>query len=173
MQLTDRDRQRGASRLRAAVGAHLLVAVSPRAARVYAYELHDSVPQQLVPYDRSGFGRHLHWADDQGGAGRREHGRDQFAGAVANTLRGAGALLLVGNGPGARAAVSGLFEVLRRHYQDLADRVIGSIVVTNEHLTEDELLGAACVFHANAGLGRSERSPCTEPRIANYERTRT
>jgi DNA-directed RNA polymerase specialized sigma24 family protein len=39
-----------------------------------------------------------------------------------------------------------LFAVLRRRYQDLADRVVGSIVMAEDHLTEEALLAAARVL---------------------------
>ena len=143
--------RRGPARARATGGPRLLVAVSLRAARVYAYELRNSVPQPLIPYDRTGFGRHLHWAAHQDGTGRHTRAQDRFAGSVAHTLCGAGELLLLGNGPGARAAASQLFAVLRRRYQDLADRVVGSIVVAEDHLTEDQLLAATCAFYAGGG----------------------
>ena len=154
MRLTDVGAMRGdGPGLRDAGGARLLVVFSRRAARVYAYELRNSAPQQLIPYDRNGFGRHFHRAEDHDVTELGTRGREQFAGAVADTLRGAGALLLLGSGPGGRAALGTLFAVLRRRHQDLADRVVGSIVVAEDHLTEDALLAATRAFYAGGGGG--------------------
>jgi hypothetical protein len=156
------------TRLRDAGGARLLVVLSRRAGRVYAYELRNSVPQRLIPYDRNGFGHHLHRAEDYDVTALGTRGQEQFAGAVADTLRGAGALLLLGSGPGGRAAVGTLFAVLRRRYQDLADRVVGSIVVAEDYLTEDRLLAATRAFHADGGDGPTpEQSRWIEPHTAN------
>jgi hypothetical protein len=41
-----------------------------------------------------------------------------------------------------------LLAELRRHHADLARRVVGSIVVDETHLTEDQLLAASREFYA-------------------------
>ena len=155
--------------LRDAGGARLLVVLSRRAARVYACELRNSAPQRLIPYDRNGFGRHLHRAEDYDVTELATRGHEQFAGAVADTLRGAGALLLLGSGPGGRPAVGTLFAVLRRRYEDLADRVVGSIVMAEDHLTEDALLAATRAFYGGGGGGSRapEQSRWNEPHPAH------
>src|SRR6266576_1371227 len=43
-----------------AEGAHLLVVIDHRLARIYKTEFHGSVPERIVPYDDAGAGRHLH-----------------------------------------------------------------------------------------------------------------
>src|SRR4051794_28715065 len=43
-----------------------------------------------------------------------------------------------------------LLAELRRHHRDLADRVVGSVVVDAKHLMEDQLLAAARDFYAKA-----------------------
>jgi hypothetical protein len=167
MRLTDaRAMQGDGPGLRDAGGARLLVVLSRRAARVYACELRNSAPQRLIPYDRNGFGRHLHRAEDYEATGLGTRRHEQFAGAVADTLRGAGSLLLLGSGPGGRAAVGTLFSVLRRQHQDLADRVVGSIVVAADHLTEDALLAATRAFYAGASRA-PEQSRWNEPHPAH------
>src|SRR5437588_837150 len=47
-----------------AEGAQLLVVIDHRQARVYKTEMHGSVPEWLTAYDPHGFGRHLHYVQD-------------------------------------------------------------------------------------------------------------
>jgi hypothetical protein len=133
-----------------AEGAHLLVVIDHREARVYRAELHGSVPQRVVPYDPHGFGRHLHNVEDDGN-GQRKPERKSFYESVAKTLRGAGQILMFGSGTGASSAMDQLLAALKRDHPDLARRVVGSLVVDAQHLSEDQLLAKARDFYANAG----------------------
>ena len=45
-------------------GGHILVVIDHRAARVYKAELHGTVPHRIVPFDPHGFGRNLHYVQD-------------------------------------------------------------------------------------------------------------
>jgi hypothetical protein len=129
------------------VGAHLLVVIDHRMARIYKSELHGSMPERLIPYDRGGFDRHLHYVEENG-SGQRKPEQKTFYEAVARTLQGAQEILLFGSGTGASSAMEHLLAALRRDHHDLADRVVGSIVVDEHHLTEDQLLAMARDFYA-------------------------
>ncbi len=126
----------------AAEGAHLLVVIDHRLARIYKAELHGSVPQRVIPYDRSGFGRHLHYVQDDSN-GQRVPEVKSFYEAIAKTLEGAEKILLFGSGTGASSAMEQLLAELKQHHKELAVRVVGSVVVDEHHLTEDELLAKA------------------------------
>jgi hypothetical protein len=129
---------------------HLLVVIDHREARVYRAELRGSVPQRVVPYDPHGFGRHLHNVEDDGN-GQRKPERKSFYESVARTLRGAGQILVFGSGTGASSAMDQLLAVLKRDHSNLAERIVGSVVVDAQHLTEDQLLARARDFYANVG----------------------
>lgn len=133
-----------------AEGAHLLVVVDHREARVFRAELHGSVPQRVVPYDPHGFGRHLHNVEDDGN-GQRKPERKSFYQSIARTLGGAGQVLVFGSGTGASSAMDQLLAALRRDDPDVAKRVVGSLVVDAQHLSEDQLLAKARDFYAAAG----------------------
>jgi hypothetical protein len=148
------ERSGAASQEAVADGVHLLVVIDHREARVYRAELHGSVPQRVVPYDPSGFGRHLHYVQDDS-SGQRKPERKSFYESVAKTLRGAEQVLVFGSGTGASSAMDQLFAALKHDHPDLARRVIGSIVVDAQHLTEDQLLARARDFYAKAGRGSS------------------
>ncbi|MGD0464672.1 MAG: hypothetical protein ABSB74_19480 [Tepidisphaeraceae bacterium] len=126
----------------AKVGTHLLVVIDHREARIYSTELRGSVPQRIVPYDPFGFGRDLHYNQDDSN-GQRKPEQKSFYEAVAKTLHGAQQILMFGAGTGASSAMEHLVAELKRHHPDIAQRIVGSIVVDEHHLTEDELLAKA------------------------------
>jgi hypothetical protein len=133
-------------------GVQLLVVIDHREARVYRAELHGSVPQRVVPYDPEGFGRHLHHVEVEGN-GQRKPERKSFYESVAKTLRGADQVLVFGSGTGASSAMEQLLAALTHDHADIAKRVVGSVVVDAQHLTEDQLLAKARDFYANATSG--------------------
>ena len=123
-------------------GTHLLVVIDHREARIYSTELHGSVPQRITPYDPFGFGRDLHYNQDDSN-GQRKPELKSFYEAVAKTLVGAEQILLFGTGTGASSAMEQLLLDLKKHHHDIAERVIGSVTVDEHHLTEGQLLAKA------------------------------
>lgn len=130
-----------------AEGVHLLVVIDHRQARVYKTEVHGSVPQRITPYNPGGFGRHLHYVQDDSN-GQRKPERRSFYEAIAKTLEGAGQILLFGSGTGASSAMEELLAELKHHHSDVATRIVGSVVLDETHLTEDQLLAEARDFYA-------------------------
>jgi len=126
----------------AKVGTHLLVVIDHREARIFSAELHGSVPQRITPYDPFGFGRDLHYNQDDSN-GQRKPEQKSFYEAVAKTLRGAKQILLFGTGTGASSAMEQLVAELKHNHRDIAQRVVGSIAVDEHHLTDDQLLAKA------------------------------
>jgi hypothetical protein len=129
-------------------GLHLLVVINHRQARVYKAELQGSVPQRVMPYDPGGFGRHLHYVQDDSN-GQRKPECKSFYEAVAKTLRDAEKVLLFGSGTGTSSAMEQLLAELKHHHADLAKRVVGTVVVDESHLNEDQLLAKAREFYAD------------------------
>lgn len=125
-----------------AAGTHLLVVIDHREARIYSAELHGSVPQRITPYDPFGFGRDLHYNQDDSN-GQRKPEQKSFYEAVAKTLGGAKQILLFGTGTGSSSAMEELLRELKKRHAGLAERVIGSIAVDEHHLTENQLLAKA------------------------------
>jgi hypothetical protein len=123
-------------------GAHLLVVIDHREARIFSAELHGSVPQKITPYDPFGFGRDLRYNQDDSN-GQRKPEQKSFYEAVAKTLHDAQKILMFGVGTGASSAMEQLVAELRHNHPDLAKRVIDSIVVDEHHLTDDQLLAKA------------------------------
>lgn len=144
--LTQSDAPASAPR-QTADGTHLLVVIDHRLASIYRTELHGSVPQRIIPYDPFGTGRHLHSIEDKP-TGRRKPEEKSYYESIAKSLQGADAILLFGSGTGASSAMEALVADLQKNHADLAKRVIGSLVVNEQHLTEDQLLAKAREFYA-------------------------
>jgi hypothetical protein len=135
----------------AQTGAHLLVVIDHREARVYQAELHGTVPQRIMPFDPGGdSSRHLHYVQDDSN-GQRKPERRSFYAAVARTLKGAEKVLLFGSSTGASSAMQQLLLELRHHHPDVARHIVGSAVVDEQHLSEDQLLAKAREFYAAEG----------------------
>ena len=126
---------------------HLLVVIDHKEARVYRTEVHGAVPVRLEPYDPHGHGRHLHsaneWTD-----GKSQPERKSYYEAVVKTLRGAEQVLLFGSGTGKSSAMEQLLADLKAHHPDVAEKIIGSVVVDAHHTTENQLLAKARDFYA-------------------------
>ena len=123
-------------------GTHLLVVIDHREARIYRTELHGSIPQRIEPYDPFGFGRDLHYNQDDSN-GQRKPELKSFYDAVAKTLQGAEQILMFGTGTGSSSAMEHLLAELKKHHHELAGRVVGSVAVDEHHLTEGQLLAKA------------------------------
>jgi len=126
---------------------HLLVVIDHQEARVYRTEVHGAEPVRIVPYDPHGYGRHLHSANEWSD-GKRLPERKSFYEAIAKTLRGAEQVSLFGSGTGRSSAMEQLLADLRDHHRDVAERIIGSVVVDAHHTTEGMLLAQAKAFYA-------------------------
>jgi len=130
-----------------AEGGHLLVVIDHREARIYQTELHGSVPERIKPYDPDGSHRNLRYVEEHS-SGQRKPELKPFYEAVAHTLIGAEKILIFGSSTGASSAMDYLLAELKKHHPDLAARVIGAIVVNEQHMTEDQLLAQARTFYA-------------------------
>jgi len=145
----------------AAEGLHLLVVIDHRQARVYRTQLHGTVPQRIMPYDPGGFGRHLRNVQNESN-GQRKPERRSFYESIAKTLNDAEQILIFGSGTGASSAMEELLAQLSCHHGDLAKRVVGSLVLDETHLTDDQLLAKARDFYAS--LASQEAKPSTRAR---------
>ncbi|MEH1886988.1 hypothetical protein [Nostoc sp.] len=130
-----------------AEGVHLLVVIDHREARIYKTELHGSVPERIVPYDPDGSHRHLHNVDDDAN-GQRQPELKPFYEAIARSLSGAKKILIFGSSTGSSSAMDYLLADLKEHHPDIQERVVGTVVVNEQHMSEDQLLAQARTFYA-------------------------
>jgi hypothetical protein len=132
-------------------GVNLLVVIDHREARVYRTELHGTVPHKIVPYGADDSHRYLHSVTDDSN-GQRKPESKAFYEAIAKSLSRAEKILIMGSATGASSAMDHLVEELKKHHAEIAKRVIGTLVVDEKHVTEDQLLAEARAFYASKGL---------------------
>ncbi len=135
-------------------GGHMLVVIDHREARIYKAQLHDTHPQSIAPYDPFGFGRSLHYVQDDSN-GQRKPERKSFYEAIAKTLRTATEILLFGSATGASSAMEQLLLDLQTNHPDVAQRVIGSVALNAPHLTENQLLAKAREFYEKRNISNN------------------
>ena len=131
----------------AAEGIHLLVVIDHREARVFETEVHGSVPQRITPYDPQGSHRHLHNVEDDSN-GQRKPELKTFYEAVVRSLNGAAAILIFGSSTGSSSAMDHLVAELKRHHPQIAQRIVGTVVVDEQHLSDGQLLAKARDIYA-------------------------
>jgi hypothetical protein len=121
---------------------HLLVLIDHREAKIYQLDPRDSMPERIEPYDPDGLHRHLHYVEGES-AGQRQPELKSFYEAVAQTLRGAEQITIFGSSTGTSSAMEQLVADLKHNHPDIARKVVGTIVVNEHHITENQLLAQA------------------------------
>jgi hypothetical protein len=125
-------------------GTHLLIVIDHREARIFKTELRDSVPVSIMPYDPDGTRRHLHNLHDNTDD---QPELKSFYEAIVHSLKDAEQILIFGSSTGASSAMDYLVDELNQNHPDLAKRIVGAIVVNEQHMTEDQLLAQARAFY--------------------------
>ena len=128
--------------------AHWLLVIDHHEARLFRSEMHGTVPQQLLPHAPDEYFRHAQNSQNLS-RGKEKPDPNTFFEPVAKALRGAGQLLIFGTGTGKSSEMEQFVVWLKVHHPDLADRIIGTVVVDEHHLTENQLLARAREFYAN------------------------
>jgi hypothetical protein len=127
---------------------HWLVVIDHHEARVFRSEVHGSIPQHILPHEPSDFFRQAHNSKDFS-RGQEKPDPNNFFEPVAKALNGSGKILLFGSGKGTSSEMIQFIGWLKHHHPDRADRIIGSLVVDEHHLTEAQLLAKAREFYAH------------------------
>ena len=130
-------------------GRNLLVVIDHREARIFRAEVHGSEPERITPLDPAGSDRYLHNVGDDGNGQRRPE-RKAFYDAVARTLAGAEQILIVGSSTGSSSAMDHLVAELKQHHPSVARNIVGTVVVDERHMTDDQLLAQGRTFFAAA-----------------------
>ena len=146
--ITPTDPQHSAPEAAAVDHSHMLVVIDHKETRVYAAVFKGTQPERLHPYDPLGELQHLHHTDGHF-QGQRVPEDPRYYAAIAALVQDAGAILLFGNGTGKASAMVQLVRYLTKHHLDIADRIVGAIVVDVEALSENQLLAEARAFYAD------------------------
>jgi hypothetical protein len=128
--------------------AHWLVVIDHDEARIFRSEMHGAVPQLILPHKPEDYFRHAQNSKDSS-RGQEKPDPNSFFEPIAKALMGGSHILIFGTGTGMSSEMDQFIAWLKIHHADLAKRIIGSLVVDERHLTEDQLLAKAREFYAN------------------------
>jgi hypothetical protein len=127
---------------------HFLLVIDHQNARLFRSEMHGTVPQQILPHDPDDYFRHAQDSKDFS-RGQEKPDPNSFFEPVAKALQNAGPILIFGTGVGMSSEMEQFIAWLKTHHLTLANRIIGSVVIDEHHLTDDQLLAKAREFYSH------------------------
>lgn len=134
-------------------GAHWLVVIDHREARIFQSEMRQAVPQKILPHSAHGHSlRTRHSAELA--RGQRTPDPAGFFRSVATALGDTGKILVFGCGHGTSSEMEQFLTWATVHKPVLAARVIGAVVVDEHHSTPAQLLARAREFYARVPATR-------------------
>lgn len=128
--------------------AHWLLVIDHHEARIFRPEVAGAGPQRIRPHQPNGHFRPAPNSKDFS-RGHEKPDPNTFFASVAQALAGVGPILIFGSGTGGGNEMEPFIAWLKAHRPELARRIIGSLVVDESHLSEEQLLAKAREFHAH------------------------
>jgi len=140
---------------------HWLLLIDHHEARIFRTEIHGGIPQKILPTEHSQHTR------DSGDVSRGKEKPDatSFFKPVAEALQSAAQILIFGTGTGTSSEMTQFTVWLNKHHPELAKRIIGSVVVDEQHLTDDQLLTKAREFYTAASQAKTEGANKVAPAV--------
>jgi hypothetical protein len=129
---------------------HWLLVIDHHEARIFRSEMHGSIPQRISPRQLEDYSRHAHNLKVLP-KGQDSPDPNGFFEPVAKALQATGQILILGSGTGTSNEMDQFIAWSNVHHPELGKRIIGSLVVDENHLSEAQLLAKAREFYANAG----------------------
>ena len=91
--------------------------------------------QHIEPTDPHGFERHLEHRKEADYKGQRVPEADEFYERIAERLKGASSIVLIGDATGKSSAMSYFVEYLKEKHKDIADRIVSTTSEDLSHIT--------------------------------------
>ena len=129
---------------------HWILVINHHEARIFRTAMNGFIPQRILPHRPEDFFRHAPNSADFA-RGQEKPDPNSFFGPVADGLEAAERILVLGGGTGMASEMDQFVAWLGVHRPKLAQRVVGSMVVDEHHLTDAQLVAKAQVFYANLG----------------------
>jgi hypothetical protein len=131
--------------------AHWLLVIDHHEARVFHSEIHGAQPGRILPHDVK---EHFNQVQDaeEVSRGKEKPDPNSFFEPVAKALQAAGQILIFGTGTGSSSEMDQFITWLKTHHPEMTGRIVGSLVVDEQHLTNDQILAKAQEFYAHAEL---------------------
>jgi hypothetical protein len=126
--------------------ARCLLVIDHRQARIFRSGLNGTEPKQILPHPPQDYFRQARNAHDFSRGQEKPEPNSYFA-PVAAALAGADQILIFGTGTGMSSEMDQFTAWLKTHDAQLAKRIVGTLVVDEQHLTESQLLAKARDFY--------------------------
>jgi hypothetical protein len=128
---------------------HAILVISYHGADIYPTDATNGAPTRIVPEDPTGKLRTMHHKanNPDGWYGNIE--KSWYA-ELAQALRPAAEILIIGNGHGHSNGMLQFTQYLAEHDHELMKRIVGSIESDSEDLTEGEILALARQFYGDS-----------------------
>lgn len=132
--------------------AHWLLLIDHHEARIFRSEIHGGLPRKILPAEHS---QHTRDSGDVS-RGKEKPEATSFFKPVAEALQVAAEILIFGTGTGTSNEMDQFTVWLNKHQPELAKRIIGAVVVDEQHLTDDQLLARAREFYIAASQSKTD-----------------
>jgi len=130
---------------------HLLVVITHHETKIFETDFKQSDPELLQPYDPNDYLHHLH--HKQGGfQGQYAPEDPSYYENIIKDLTNGEAILIFGNATGHSSAMEHLVNYLQQHHSEIATRVIGTVKVDVEALTDPQLIAEARSFYSQKAI---------------------
>jgi len=146
--------------------SHWLLVIDHQGARIFRSEMHGAMPRRILPHEPEA---HLRMAKDAKDFSRGKDRPDpnSFFKPVASALQAGGQILIFGTGTGTSSEMEQFIAWFKLNHPDQAKRIIGSMIVDEQHLTEDQLLAKARDFYARAAKSANDDGETGKPVITH------
>ena len=129
-------------------GGHAILVIGYHGADIYPTDASGGAPTRIVPQDVTGRLRTMHHKANNPDGWYGKVPKSWYA-ELAEALKPASQVLIIGNGRGHSNGVQKFSEYLAQHDHDLMKRVVGSIDSDAEDLTEAQILALAKQFYGD------------------------
>jgi hypothetical protein len=134
----------------AAGGIHWLLVIDHHEARIFRSEAVGSIPQTILPHEPAAYFRHARHSKDFA-RGQEKPDPNSYFEPVAKALGESGPILIFGSGTGMSSEMEQFRAWLEIQRKDMAGRVVGTVVIDENHTTDRQLFAKAREFYVKAG----------------------
>jgi hypothetical protein len=127
---------------------HAILVIGYQGADIYPTDATNDAPRRIVPEDPRGRLRTMHHKanNPEGWYGRID---ESWYAELAEALKPAAQILIIGNGKGHSNATLQFMRYLAQHDHDLMKRIVGSVESDDEDLTEAKILALSRNFYGD------------------------
>ncbi len=128
---------------------HAILVISYHGADIYPTDVVEGASRRIVPEDPTGKLRTMHHKANNPDGWYGSIEKSWYA-ELAQALRPAAEILIIGNGHGHSNGMLQFTQYLAQHDHELMKRIVGSIESDSEDLTEGEILALARQFYGDS-----------------------